>query len=118
MVEDSRAVPDSFENNQYRNEFVQQFSNLVQKSDEQVCSDGVSYAELNSFVKRSFDAEEASKTLQRIADKKLAEQKARQEAEEAAAAAAAKAKAKAEAKKKAEAEAAAKALAEAAAREE
>ena len=76
FTENAAAGVASFQDAAARNAFVGVFQKLAAKDSALVVPDGVSFADLNAFVARSFSEQESSKTLQRIANKQLAAQKA------------------------------------------
>lgn len=63
-------------------DFVDAFTKLALGSSDQISEDGISFADLNSFVSRSSSD---AQVVQRIADKALNEKRAQQAAEEEAA---------------------------------
>ena len=63
-------------------DFADAFTKLALGSSDQVSAEGISFADLNSFVSRSYSD---AQVVQRIADKALNEKRAQQAAEEEAA---------------------------------
>lgn len=108
MAEDSTQGVHSFQTATARSDFVNAYTKLVQKDESSVVPQGVSFADLHAFVQRSFSEQESSKTLQRIANKQLAAEKAVKDAADAEAAAHAETKAREAAAEKLVADAEAK----------
>lgn len=107
MRESTSQGTATFQDGEASSAFITTFTKLASGDSDSVTEGGVSFADLKSFVERCYN--DKSQILQRVQDKALAEQRAKQAAEEeaaraAAAAAAAERQRQLEAKKAAEEE--------------
>ena len=78
LAESTASGSASFQDSAATRQFADTFAKLAGQSQETVTEGGVSFADLNAFVTRSFN--DNAQIVQRIADKALNEKRAAQEA--------------------------------------